>query len=465
MKKNIKQKSSIFLAIIMILAMLLAACRTSNEEQTEDVVPKTASVGSGNNSGASGIVAADGGETGDIFAAAFSERDLTNGYDTEEAVNIVLSGSSIEASASSVKVSGTTATITAAGTYILSGTLTDGSIYVEADKEDKVQIVLSGADITSSDFAAIYVLQADKVFLTLADGTVNSLKNGGTFRDEDENNVDAVVFAKDDITLNGIGTLRITSPAANGIAGKDEVTITSGTYEITAGNHAIQAKDSLAIAGGEFTIVSGQDGLHCDNDEDDTLGNIYIAGGSFTIQAKDDAVHANAMLMIEGGSLNITAAEGLEATYVRINGGEIQIQATDDGVNAAKKSTAYTPTFEMNDGYMKVVMGPGDTDGIDSNGNIIINGGTIDVTGNSTFDYDGTAQLNGGTVICNGQQVNTLPNQMMGGGSGGDFGGGGFGGNGAGGRGNPGFGGSGMEGDSGFGGADGRGNPGERKRR
>ena len=143
------------------------------------------------------------------------------------------------------------------------------------------------------------------------------------------------------------------------------------------------------------------------------------------------------------GLVNITAAEGLEATYVRINGGEIAIQASDDGVNAARKSTAYTPTFEMNDGYLKVVMGPGDTDGIDANGNIVINGGTIDVTGNSTFDYDGTAQLNGGTVICNGQQVSTLPNQMMGGGRGGmmnsgwggsQYGNGGFGG-GQGGRG------------------------------
>lgn len=463
MKQNKKQRYSIFLVVIMILAMLLAACKTGNEEQTTDVVPKTASVGSGNNSGTSGMVAVDGGESGDMFAAAFSERDLTNGYDAEGAVSIVLSGSSIEASDSSVKVSGSNATITEAGTYILSGTLSDGTVYVDADKEDKVQIVLSGADITSSDFAAIYVLQADKVFLTLADGTVNRLKNGGTFRDEDENNVDAVVFSKDDLTLNGTGKLIITSPAQNGIAGKDEVTITSGTYEITAGNHAVQAKDSLAIADGDFTVTSGQDGFHCENDEDNTLGIIYIAGGSFTIQAKDDAVHANAMLQIDGGSINITAAEGLEATYVRINGGEIAIQASDDGVNAARKSTAYTPTFEMNDGYLKVVMGPGDTDGIDANGNIVINGGTIDVTGNSTFDYDGTAQLNGGTVICNGQQVSTLPNQMMGGGRGGNFGGGGFGGNG--GENNPGYGGRGNEGNPGFGGKEGRGNPGEGRRK
>ncbi|MBQ8952533.1 MAG: carbohydrate-binding domain-containing protein, partial [Clostridia bacterium] len=127
------------------------------------------------------------------------------------------------------------------------------------------------------------------------------------------------------------------------------------------------------------------------------------------------AIHANSVVQIDGGSLTITAAEGIEATYIQINGGAISIQASDDGINAAQKSKAYTATVEINDGDITVVMGVGDTDGIDSNGNIIVNGGTVNVTGNSTFDYDGTAQYNGGTIIVNGQQVNAIPNQMMGG--------------------------------------------------
>ena len=186
-------------------------------------------------------------------------------------------------------------------------------------------------------------------------------------------------------------------------------------YEIAADNHAIRAKDSLAIADGSFTLYASEDGLHAENSDDDTLGNLYIAGGSFVIQVKDDAIHATTLLQIDGGTFEITAAEGLEATYIQINGGDIQISASDDGVNAAGKSSLYTPTFEMNDGTLTVVMGAGDTDGIDSNGNIVVNGGTINVTGQSSFDCDGSAQYNGGTIIVNGQQVNSIPNQMGGG--------------------------------------------------
>ena len=197
------------------------------------------------------------------------------------------------------------------------------------------------------------------------------------------------------------------------------MTITAGTYEITAAEHAIRARDSLAIADGNFSLYATGDGLHAENGDDDTLGNIYIAGGSFVIQARDDAIHANTLLEIDGGSFGLTAAEGLEATYIRINGGSIQISASDDGINAARKSSVYTPTVEINGGDITVVMGSGDTDGVDSNGNIVVNGGTIRVSGQSSFDYDGTAQYNGGTIIVNGQQVSSIPNQIMGGGRGG----------------------------------------------
>jgi len=364
----------------------------------------------------------------DAYSDAFSKRDLSDEYDEAEAVTIVLNGTSASCDGAGVTISGSTVTITAAGTYVLSGSL-NGSIVVDAAKEDKVQLVLDGVTINAETFAAIYVAQADKVFVTLADGTVNSLSNGGAFVQLDENDVDAVIYAKDDITFNGTGTLQISSPAGHGVSGKDEVTVTGGTYEIAAANCAIRARDSLAIADGTFTLVAGNDGLHAENGDDDTLGNVYIAGGSFAIQVSDDAVHANALLTLDGGSFDIAAAEGLEATYIQINDGTINISASDDGVNAARKSSAYAPTVEINGGTITISMGAGDTDGVDSNGDIIINGGVIDVTGQSAFDYDGTAAYNGGTLIVNGQQVSSIPNQMMGG-QGGMMGGqGGFGGN------------------------------------
>ena len=354
----------------------------------------------------------------DDFSDVFSDRDISGDYD-EETFTIRLNGTSATSSADTVSISGSTVTITGAGTYIISGSLSNGSIIVNAGEDDKVQLVLSGVTINSDNYAAIYVKQADKVFITLADSTENTLSNGGSFTQTDDNNVDAVIFSKDDITFNGTGTLKITSPAGHGIVGKDDVTITSGTYDITAANHAISANDLIAVAGGAFTLSAGKDGLHSENSDDETLGNIYIADGTFTIKVSDDAIHANTMLQIDSGTFDITAAEGLEGTYIRINGGTIDISASDDGINAANKSSAYTATVEINDGEITIEMGSGDTDGVDSNGNIVINSGTIDITGNSSFDCDGTAEYNGGTIIVNGQQVDSIPNQMMGGGMGG----------------------------------------------
>ncbi len=349
-------------------------------------------------------------ETADLF----SERDLSAEYD-DETVTVSLTGSGAAADSDKVSVTGSTVTVTGSGTYLISGTLDNGSIVVDAGKEDKVQLVLNGVSIRSDFYAAIYVKQADKVFITSAEETDNTLSNGG-FTQLDDSNVDAVIFAKDDITFNGAGSLTINSPAGHGIVGKDEVTVTGGVYTVTSAKCAIRANDSIAIADGAFTLTAGTDSLHAENDEDDTQGNIHIAGGTFTIKANDDAVHANSLLRIDGGSFEITGAEGLEATYIQINGGDISIGASDDGMNAARKSSAYTPTVEITGGSLTIVMGAGDTDGVDSNGDLIISGGTVNVTGQSAFDYDGTATFTGGTVIVNGQQVDSIPNQMMGGG-------------------------------------------------
>ena len=336
-----------------------------------------------------------------IFAAGasaesselFSARDLSASYD-EEVFSITLSGNTASTDSDHVTVSGGTVTVNGPGTYLVSGTLANGGIVVNADKQDKVQLVLNDVSISSDTGAAIYVAQADKVFVTLAEGTSSTLTNGGRFAQDADGEIDAVIYAKDDLTLNGSGSLTISSPAGHGIVGKDDVTVTGGSYAITSPDSAMTANDTLAVAGGSFQITTG---------------------GSFVIRAGDDAVHAESLLQIDGGSLDITAAEGLEATYIHINDGQINISATDDGVNAARKSSAYTPTVEISGGTLTVTMGPGDTDGIDSNGNLIITGGTVNVTAASAFDYDGTASFTGGTVIINGQQVDTLPNQMMGG--------------------------------------------------
>lgn len=356
-----------------------------------------------------------------IYAAdeQFTDRDMEQTADLSEAVYYSVS-------------SGQDITITSAGIYVLSGEASNVTVYVEAGKDDKVQLVLDGVSVTNESFPVIYVKSADKVFVTAsADSTLSVT---GTFVSDGNTNTDGVIFSKVDLTLNGIATLTVSS-TDNGIVGKDDLKITGGTYVINAASKAIEANDSIRIADGVLYLTAGTDGLHAENDEDASKGYIYIGGGSLTITAGDDAIHATTVVQTDGGIIAITAAEGIEATYIQFNAGTISIQASDDGVNAAYKSSAYTPTLEINGGEITVSMGSGDTDGIDSNGNIIVNGGTVSVTGNSTIDYDGTAQYNGGTILVNGQQVSSIPNQMMGGRGGFGGGNGGFGGGGRGGRG------------------------------
>ena len=331
----------------------------------------------------------------------FTDRDLVQTADLSDAETITVSD-------------GKDVQITKAGVYVLTGTASDVTVYVEAGDEDKVQLVLNGVSITNQNQPCIYVKSGDKVFVTTTD-TENSLSVTGSFASDGTTHTDGVIFSKSDLVLNGTGTLAIQS-SDHGVVCKDDLKITGGTWQVTAASKAFDANDSIRIADGTFEVTAGTDGLHAENSDDSSKGYIYIGGGTFTIQAGDDAIHAVSVLEVDGGTYNIAAAEGMEATVVQINDGTVNIQASDDGINAANKSSAYSAVAEFNGGEITVVMGAGDTDGIDSNGDVIVNGGTISVTGNSSFDYDGSAQFNGGTIIVNGQQVDTIPNQMMGGG-------------------------------------------------
>lgn len=335
----------------------------------------------------------------------FTDRDLEQTADTTDAKTITLT-------------SGEDVQITEEGVYVISGTATDVTITVEADDSAKVQLVLDGASITNSDAPAIYVVSADKVFVTTTSGSTNTLAVTGAFATTSEDNVDGVIFAKDDIVLNGLGTLNIES-SDNGIVGKDDVKVTGGTYNITAAGHGIQGKDLVAIADGTFTIAAGTDAIHSENSDDDTLGYVYIADGTFNLNAGSDGIEGDAAVQIDGGTFTISAGEAIEGTYVQINDGTIDIEATDDGINATSKSSSYSVTLEINGGTITINIAQGDTDALDSNGDLFINGGTVDITAQSAFDFDGQGQLNGGTVTVNGEQVTELTNSMMDGGMGG----------------------------------------------
>ena len=390
-----KKRLAILVSVIISAAAVLAGCASDSGTEIEKTVNSSVSV-----QASTDVIT----ETSEQTSELFTERDLEQTADTDKAVSIAVSD-------------GQTVDITEAGVYIISGSAKNCTIKVNADSDAKVQLVLDGVSITNDSFPAIYVLSADKCFITTTDSE-NSLSVTGSFTSDGDTNTDAVIFSKDDLVFNGTGTLKIESAQGNGISGKDDIKFTGGCYEITSKLDGIEAKDQILISGGSFNISSQKDGLHCENDEDNTLGIIYISDGTFSISAASDAIQANTSVTVDGGTFELTAAEGIESTYVQINGGSLSITASDDGINAGNKNNSgTTPTVEINGGDIKIVMGQGDTDGVDANGNIIINGGTIDVyTSGSSFDYDGTAEYNGGTILINGSQVDSIPQSMMGGG-------------------------------------------------
>ena len=346
----------------------------------------------------------------------FTERDLKQEADLTDAVEYTVTD-------------GQDITISEEGVYVISGTAKECTIIVDAEDSAKVQIVLDGVSITNKETPAIYVKSADKVFVTTTDSE-NQLTVTGTFAEDGDTNTDAVIFSKDDLVLNGVGTLTITS-TDNGVTCKDDLKITGGTYTVTSESDAFEANDLIAISGGTINIKSSKDGLHCEYDEDDTVGAVYICGGSILIDAAKNGIRATTTLTIDGGTLTIDAAEGLESTQVTINDGTIDITASDDGINAGQKSNSLDIVLTINGGNTTISMGQGDTDAIDSNGDLYINGGTVDITAQFAFDYDGVGQMSGGTVTVNGQTVTELTNSMMGGGMGpggqGGMGPGGFG--------------------------------------
>lgn len=350
------------------------------------------------------------GEEGSALTVSelFSERDLEQEADLTSAVMLTLK-------------SGEDVTITEEGVYVVSGQAENSTIYVEAADEAKVQIVLDGVSITNENTPAVYVKTGDKVFVTTTDSE-NHLEVTGSFVADGDTNLDAVIFSKSDLTLNGTGILEIESETGNGITSKDDLVVTGGNIAITAAGDGLEANDLIGIYDGILTIEAVKDTIHSENEEDVSSGHFYIKGGTLNLTAGDDGIQANSINQIDGGIITITSStEGIEGTYVQINGGEISINASDDGINATSKSD-YNVLLEVNGGTISVVMGAGDTDAFDSNGEIAINGGTIIIEGMSAFDSDGTAALNGGDVTVNGEKITEITQMQMGGGRGGNGG-------------------------------------------
>lgn len=423
-----RRKKLLALFCATALSMTAVAGCTGKNSSTDNIVSTETEVNAEETAAQS--------ETGTFSSAdMFTERDLAGTYEESEAVYVTLSDDGITGETAGVAINGQTVTITEEGTYVFSGTLSEGQIVVDAD-DAKVQIVLDNVDITCASSAAVYVKSAEKVFVTLAEGSQNTLRNTDEYVTIDDNNIDAVIFSKSDLTLNGTGSLTIVSAEGHGIVSKDDLKITGGTYDITAAGHALSGKDSVRIADGTFILTAEKDGIHSENEDNEEKGYIYIADGDFSITSDGDGMDASNIVQIEDGTFDITAGGGAANSLkthesdmpggpgggmpqngerpdgedmpqdtttdesgtstkgikagggMYLNGGTYQIDSADDSIHSNANITIADGTYTLATG----------DDGVHADDALIVNGGTITVT----ESYEGleglTVTINDGTI-------------------------------------------------------------------
>jgi len=428
-----------------------------------------------------------------------SRSDIETGF-TKNDTHIALNSGSVSITGRGATVNGRVVTITSGGIYVVTGTLNDGQIAVEATKNDEVRIVLNGANITNRSGAAICASRCEKLVVTLAAGTQNALTDGGTnflYADEAAEEPNGTLFSKDDLTINGEGNLTVTAGFKNGISTKDNLLIVSGEVVVNAADNALYGKDSAAVLGGRLELVAGGDGIKTNTPDDPLRGFVLISGGDVLITSDYDGVQADTAIEVTGGALKVTAGggieghetvpdvgseglksngslsitdgkvtvastgdclrstgdmllaggllslstlgtaaqsggllsvtgscvsvarsyEGLEGVSMEISGGLIEINADDDAINASGSADGVTEgdTVEC---YVNIAGGDirflAHGDGVDSNGDVFISGGTlhafIDSTPeNGAMDCDGALTVTGGVLIYGGTGAGKTP--------------------------------------------------------
>jgi len=354
----------------------------------------------------------------------YTKKDLDASYNPATATKINLNANGINTIGTGAHIDGNTVWITQAGTYLVQGTLANGQLIVNAGDNDDVHIVLNGVNLTSATTAAIYVINADKVILTLAPGTVNIISDSpaSTNELEDAGDVNAAIFSKDDLTINGTGKLIVNANYRHGIVSKDDLKIISGIIEVNAIGDGIKGRDMIAIKDGQIVINAQQDGMQSNNDIDPSKGFICIENGLINITAELDGIQAETSLYIKNGSITITSgggskvssnlptwgwwgrgggmsmtasstdspsAKGLKAgVSIVIDGGTITIDASDDAVHSNDHIT-------INGGVISISSGD---DAIHADSKLTINSGEITISSCYEGLESTSITINGGTI-------------------------------------------------------------------
>ena len=416
------KKKMVMTLVLCCLAGSLAACRGKGTESSPSEAAETSAEGQSQEAGENtdGEIAEGTGEAADSSSPfsddeMFTDRDYETDYD-DVAAEISLDETGASCQGDGVEISGQAITITEEGTYLFSGALEDGYIIVDAPDTAKVHLVLNGVSINSGTSAPIYVSQAEKVFLTLAEGTENTLSNGGTFESQVDESIDSVIFSKQDLTLNGSGSLTVASPAGHGFRSNDDLVITGGSYTISCADHGLKANDSIRITGSTtLNIRSGKDGIHSEHDSDVSLGFVYISGGSFDIEADGDGISASGMLQIEDGTFNLVTGGGSEngshsgAEADRGfggpgRGGGRQGEAPAEPLMdepSAETSAAAEEIPEEPYGETAAAAAEEETTsmkGLKATGNLLINAGTFSIdSADDSIHSNASVSINGGT--------------------------------------------------------------------
>ncbi len=327
-----------------------------------------------------------------IVAAALAENSQPRDDAADEAVQdaaavqVTLAGDAISADGPGVTVDGSTATITAAGAYSLSGALADGQIIVDTQDKETVRLILDDADLRSSTSAPLNVVAAEAVVIVLADGTQNSVSDAASyvFADPSTDEPNAAIFSKADLTITGGGSLLVQGNYNDGIASKDGLAITGGNITVDAADDGIHGKDYLVIEAGNITVVAQGDGLKADNEEEATKGYIAVTGGVIDVTAGGDAITAQSDVLVSDGQFTLssgggsssqvgetTSAKGIKGVAsVTIDGGTFNIDAADDAIHSNDSLTVNGGDFTLASG----------DDGIHADSTLTINDGAIRIT-------------------------------------------------------------------------------------
>jgi len=313
-----------------------------------------------------------------------SEKPVS--WSEESATEILLQGQSVVENSDQVLFSGGQLTITGAGIFRMSGELDDAQVIVDTEDDEPVILILNGVDLYCSTSAPLYIANAACTVIELADQSENSITDNSTyiFDNQDDDEPNAALFSKDDLTITGNGSLIVYGNYQDGIVSKDGLVIKSGEISVTAVDDGIRGKDYLVVKDGNLRVNAGGDGIVSTNDEESERGYVWIASGSLQITAGGDAIQAETDALISEAHLTALTGGGAEANRYS----DISAKGIKGGV--------YTV---IDGGIFSIVSAD---DAVHSNDAMIINGGQYAIsTGDDAFHADAILVINDGEIDIN----------------------------------------------------------------